>query len=211
MVFTDPFFPSAFLTLALAHFVALLSPGQDFFLIVAHSVRNGLKGSRYICLGIASGNAFYIVVVLLCWQAINNHPELLNIIAGIGALYLIWLGWQLMKSCNRERDSVTDNTTSIFSAGRQFVIGFGSALLNPKNALFYMSLMAVILGDDVSLQQQIFAGVWMSLVVLLWDLLIAFTVGYRGIQILFHRHLVMIERGAGLVLFTIGVSLLLSF
>lgn len=29
------FFPSAFLALALAHFVALLSPGPDFFLLVA--------------------------------------------------------------------------------------------------------------------------------------------------------------------------------
>ncbi len=30
-------FPSAFLALALAHFVALLSPGPDFFLLVGYA------------------------------------------------------------------------------------------------------------------------------------------------------------------------------
>ena len=30
------FFPSAFLALALAHFVALLSPGPDFFLLTGY-------------------------------------------------------------------------------------------------------------------------------------------------------------------------------
>ncbi|KAE9894833.1 LysE family translocator, partial [Enterobacteriaceae bacterium TzEc051] len=33
------FFPSAFLALALAHFVALLSPGPDFFLLMGYVAR----------------------------------------------------------------------------------------------------------------------------------------------------------------------------
>lgn len=39
------FFPSAFLALALAHFVALLSPGPDFFLLVGYAARYRLRGS----------------------------------------------------------------------------------------------------------------------------------------------------------------------
>lgn len=38
-------FPSAFLALALAHFVALLSPGPDFFLLVGYAARYRLRGS----------------------------------------------------------------------------------------------------------------------------------------------------------------------
>lgn len=34
-------FPSAFLALALAHFVALLSPGPDFFLLVGYAAATG--------------------------------------------------------------------------------------------------------------------------------------------------------------------------
>ncbi len=36
-------FPPAFPSLALAHFVALLSPGPDFFLLVGYAIR--LRGS----------------------------------------------------------------------------------------------------------------------------------------------------------------------
>lgn len=50
------FFPSAFLALALAHFVALLSPGPDFFLLVGYSARYRLRGSAGLCVGIATGN-----------------------------------------------------------------------------------------------------------------------------------------------------------
>ena len=39
------FFPSAFLALALAHFVALLSPGPDFFLLMGYAARYRLRGS----------------------------------------------------------------------------------------------------------------------------------------------------------------------
>ncbi|MDU7100590.1 MAG: LysE family translocator, partial [Enterobacter sp.] len=50
------FFPSAFLALALAHFVALLSPGPDFFLLVGYAARYRLRGSAGLCVGIAAGN-----------------------------------------------------------------------------------------------------------------------------------------------------------
>ncbi len=49
-------FPPAFPALALAHFIALLSPGPDFFLLVGYAVRYRLRGSVGLCLGIAAGN-----------------------------------------------------------------------------------------------------------------------------------------------------------
>ena len=42
-------FPSAFPALALAHFVALLSPGPDFFLLVGYAARYRMRGSAGLC------------------------------------------------------------------------------------------------------------------------------------------------------------------
>jgi threonine/homoserine/homoserine lactone efflux protein len=39
-------------------------------------------------------------------------------------------------------------------AGKQLLLGLGSSLLNPKNALFYLALMTSLLGPDVTLLQQ---------------------------------------------------------
>lgn len=47
-------FPAAFPALALSHFVALLSPGPDFFLLVGYAVRYRIRGSIGLCLGIAA-------------------------------------------------------------------------------------------------------------------------------------------------------------
>ena len=58
-------FPAAFPALALSHFVALLSPGPDFFLLVGYAVRYRIRGSIGLCLGIAAGNALYIVLASL--------------------------------------------------------------------------------------------------------------------------------------------------
>ena len=60
--------PAAFPALALAHFLALLSPGPDFFLILGHAVRHRLRGALFICLGIALGNALYICLAVSGWS-----------------------------------------------------------------------------------------------------------------------------------------------
>ena len=49
-----------FATVAIAHFLALLSPGPDFVLIVKSSIKHGGKKSIGVAAGIASANAVYI-------------------------------------------------------------------------------------------------------------------------------------------------------
>jgi threonine/homoserine/homoserine lactone efflux protein len=59
------FIPAAFPLLALSHFVALVSPGPDFFLLAGYAIRYRLRGSAGIGPGIALGNAF-----ILCWRCV---------------------------------------------------------------------------------------------------------------------------------------------
>ncbi|WED23721.1 LysE family transporter [Vibrio sp. JC009] len=199
-------FPVAFPALALAHFVALLSPGQDFFLIVAHSIRHRLKGSRYICLGVALGNAVYIAVAILGWTSIRDNPVIFSVVEVMGAIYLLWIGSRLLKS-QKSEGIPTAEQAKIPSVTKQLLLGINSALLNPKNALFYMSLMTVILGSEVTLTQQMACGVWMFFAVLLWDLLVAALIGQPNVQSYLQRSIHIIERGAGVVLIVFGVGL----
>ncbi len=91
-------FPSAFLALALAHFVALLSPGPDFFLLVGYAARYRLRGSAGLCLGIAAGNGLYILLVIIGWSALRQFGWLFTLIELSGALYLLWIGSHLVRS-----------------------------------------------------------------------------------------------------------------
>ena len=98
--------------------------------------------------------------------------------------------------------------THVLTTGKQFATGLTSAILNPKNALFYMSLMTVILGNKVTLWQQGFCGAWMFFAVLSWDLLIATLISHPKLQRILNHQIHLIERGAGVVLVCFGLALL---
>lgn len=91
-------FPAAFPALALSHFVALLSPGPDFFLLVGYAVRYRIRGSIGLCLGIAAGNALYIVLAIVGWGLLRQAPLLFLLIELLGAGYLLWVGSLLIRS-----------------------------------------------------------------------------------------------------------------
>ncbi|MBY4678194.1 LysE family translocator [Marinobacterium arenosum] len=207
MIPFDNLIPAAFPALALAHLLALLSPGQDFFLIAGHAIRHNLRGSRFICLGVALGNALYIAIAILGWSGIRDNPQIFAAIELAGAGYLLWIGIQLLRS-KPQGDVAAFTTTTAPSAAKQLLLGLNSALLNPKNALFYMSLMAVILGSQVTLPQQLFCGLWMCLAVLGWDLLVAATIGQPRVRALLSRKIHLVERGAGAVLMSFGIGLI---
>ena len=203
-------FPSAFPALALAHFAALLSPGPDFFLLVGYAVRYRMRGSAGLCVGIAIGNGLYILLAIIGWGILRQFPLLFTIIELLGALYLLWIGSLLIRS-RPQTLTGADARSTCPGFGKQLLLGLGSSLLNPKNALFYLALMTTLLGPSVTLLQQTMSGIWMTSVVLFWDLLIVMFIGLPQIQRRLTRGILWVERIAGGVLIIFGCAIALRF
>lgn len=202
------FIPPTFAALALAHFLALLSPGPDFFLVVGHAVRHRLRGTAFICAGIALGNAVYIVVAIAGWSAVRHSPAVYRALEIAGALYLLWMGCMLIRASGRSTTLKLDRSPSL-PLLRQLLIGLGSALLNPKNSVFYLTLMTVIIGANATLAQQIFSGAWMALLVFAWDIGLAAAVAHPKVQLAFEKRIPFIERVAGASLVVISFSFII--
>lgn len=203
-------FPSAFPALVLAHFVALLSPGPDFFLLAGYAVRYRMRGSTGLCVGIAIGNGLYILLAIIGWGILRQLPLLFTIIELLGALYLLWIGSLLIRS-RPQTLTGADARSTCPGFGKQLLLGLGSSLLNPKNALFYLALMTALLGPSVTLLQQTMSGIWMTSVVLCWDLLIVMFIGLPQIQRRLTRGILWVERIAGGVLIIFGCAIALRF
>ena len=204
--------PAAFPALALAHFLALLSPGPDFFLILGHAVRHRLRGALFICLGIALGNALYICLAVSGWSVMRQIPSLYRFVELTGAGYLAWLGFLLLRESRNATSgegSLATGEVSPLSPASQLLTGLGSALLNPKNAIFYLTLMTVILGPTATLPQQTFAGIWMTLLVFAWDAALAAAISLPGAQRALEKRIPLIEGLAGLTLGGIALWLAL--
>ena len=200
--------PASFTALALAHFMALLSPGPDFFLVVGHAVRRRLRGTVFICLGIALGNALYIAMAVAGWSAVRHSPLLYRILELAGAAYLLWLGLMLIKS-GRQAGSIHFHESRPLPPAGQLLTGLGSALLNPKNAVFYLTLMTAIVGPGATLPQQTFAGIWMTCVVFAWDAGLAAVISHPKAQQVLSQRIPLIERIAGATLIILAASLIL--
>jgi threonine/homoserine/homoserine lactone efflux protein len=203
-------FPSAFPALALAHFVALLSPGPDFFLLVGYAARYRMRGSTGLCVGIAIGNGLYILLAIIGWGILRQRPLLFTVIELVGALYLLWIGSLLIRS-RPQTLSGADAPSTCPGFSKQLLLGLGSSLLNPKNALFYLALMTALLGPSVTLLQQAVSGIWMTSVVLVWDLLIVMFIGLPQIQRRLTRGILWVEHIARGVLIVFGGAIALRF
>lgn len=193
-----------FLVVALAHFLALLIPGVDFFLIVRTGAAYGWRSASGTCLGIALANGAFIAAAFSGLALIGN-PNALAWIEIAGGLFLVYMGirfWRARVSLAREGDEAAGRSTW----GKNLGLGVASGLLNPKNALFYVSLAATL--SSATSVQLVLYGVWMFSIVLAWDLFIAITMGSRRSRALLARALPGITKAAGVVVTLFGIGAL---
>lgn len=197
-----------FLLIATAHFLALLSPGPDFFLIMQAALRLPFRYGFAICAGIASANAVYLLCALLGLEAIREMTWLMTTLRYVGALYLIFIGVMLLKA---PRQAIEGKTPQNFlqepHLGRQFMIGFMSGILNPKNAIFYLSLFTVMVSDQTGLTTRWLYALWMTAVVFVWDCGVVIVIGRDQVTAWLGRGVYYLEKVSGAVLALFGLLL----
>jgi len=198
-----------FSALALAHFVALLSPGPDFFLIVGYSVRYGSRPTCWACGGIASANGVYILLALLGFSLLRENQFVFQLMKWLGAGYLLYIGSLLIRATQQEFVAHQPKASNQALSRRQlFLHGFLSAILNPKNMIFYLSLMTLIVSPQTNLEVQTVYGLWMFTIVLLWDFLIAWCIGNGRVRTALNRYSHRIEKTSGALLMLMGIFVL---
>ena len=197
-----------FLLVAGSHFLALLLPGADFFLIVRLAARSGWRACVGLCTGIAIGNACYVALAFLGLQVLQQAPVLLWGIHLLGAAYLLTLSVTLLRPKIPVTTPSAKPNPIAHTALRNFGMGLLSALLNPKNGLFYMSLASVLSQQHASLLLYVACAVWMVGVVWLWDMAVAVLLGHPVLMRRFQHGLPQIERIAGLMLGGLALAML---
>lgn len=197
-----------FLIIAGAHFLALLSPGPDFFLIVRSAMINGPRIASGVCVGIAAANGIYIALAISGVAILNEISGLFTLLKWSGCVYLAWLGWQFLHTPGDTPNNVT--IAGVRPDGnwwKECRIGFASGILNPKNSLFYASLFSLGFDQNTSISIQLGFGIWMFLAVLVWDIGIARAAGHPPLVKRFMAHVRKIERLTGAILLTLAAGI----
>jgi threonine/homoserine/homoserine lactone efflux protein len=118
----------------------VLTPGPNMIYLVSRSLTQGVRAGLVSLAGTLSGFFIHIGATVTGLAAIAfAAPFLYDAIRYAGAAYLAWLAWETLKPGGR---SVFEPVAlPAASDGKLFAMGFITSVLNPKVALFYISLL----------------------------------------------------------------------
>ena len=122
----------------------VLVPGPDTMLVAGHAARRGVRAGMAAIGGIQLGGLCYMALCGFGFLSVLNAvPGLFMTVKIVGALYLLWLGFQMLRGAVRPAP-VTQEKMRL--GGSPFVQGFVSTVLNPKVAVFFLAALPQFVG-----------------------------------------------------------------
>ncbi|QKJ61033.1 threonine export protein RhtC [Serratia fonticola] len=142
-----------FLTVAMVHLIALMSPGPDFFFVSQTAASRSSREAMMGVVGISLGVMVWAGVALLGLNLILQKMAWLHQIIMVGGgLYLCWMGWQLLRSArsqNAQTAPAEEVKVALPKPGRSFIRGLLTNLSNPKAVIYFGSVFSLFVGEDV--------------------------------------------------------------
>lgn len=197
-----------FFTVALAHALAVSSPGPDFAMVVRQSLANGRSAGLWTALGIGSGISFHVAYGLfgLNWLT-QRWPAALDVLGWLGALFLSWIGLQALRAQPGGAQDSAVAPAQAHGAGRYFLIGLLTNVLNPKAVLFFVALFSAVVTGPVPLTLKWLLGLWLPLATFAWFALVATLLSDRRLREPLRAHAWLIDRAMGAVLLVLAAAM----
>lgn len=200
-----------FLILSTALFLALLSPGPDFAMILKQSITYGKRASIISSIGIGLGISVHVIYTILgIGLIISKSIIFFNIIKYLGAIYLIYIGYKSLKSTGMKLQTDVSLIKNDISDTKSFMIGFLCNALNPKATLFFLSIFTVVVSIDTPMYIQVFYGIFCIFTTMLWFIGTSLILSQKRVRSFFNSFGKWFDRVVGVVLITLGIKVALS-
>ena len=202
---------AVFATVALAHALAVASPGPDFAMVVRQSLAFGRGAGLWTAAGIGSGIFFHVGYGLfgLNWLT-QRYPQSLTVLAVAGALFLIWMGSQAVRAQPLPDNGEQLPAAQPGDAAKFFGIGVLTNVLNPKAILFFVALFTAVVTGPVSTLLKIVLGLWIPLATFGWFAFVALMLGNPAARRRLRHVAHWIDRAMGAVLLVLGAGMLVG-
>ena len=202
------------LAYAAACIAVIIVPGTSVTLIIANSLRHGLRAGLWTDFGTQAGLATMLVVLAAGLSTIVNHMGwVFDWMRLAGAAYLIWLGIKLWRGGGRATPSTFAGEHGRFAcdAGQRFFWqGFLVLWSNPKALLFFGAFIPQFIDPaGPALAQTLLLGLIFIMVALILDSSYAIAAGRAG-RWLTGARMRLLERISGGFLIGGGLWLALS-
>ena len=162
-----------FLWSALAHLIALTSPGPDTVIVLRQVSLYGRSEGIKASIGIGFG------IYIHCLLAVNGISIIIIsnefykfVISIIGSVYIFYLGLSIFLSRQQENESVSHDKPKY---NNSILMGLITNIFNIKAFLFFVSLFAIIMENLDGIYFYLYP-IYFSLMSSLWFILLSFLV-----------------------------------
>lgn len=199
-----------FLTIGTIALVAAISPGPDFVIVTKNTLLASRRAGIFTALGVGAGIFIHVAYSIIGIGFIVSKSILLfNIIKLLGAVYLCYLGYQLLRSKTAAEIPTNETKTNIMSSAA-FKNGFFTNALNPKATVFFVSVFTQVISPATPLFIRISYGIEIALIVCLWFIALAFILSTPSVKALFARIQQKAEKVMGVILIALGIKVALA-
>jgi threonine/homoserine/homoserine lactone efflux protein len=200
----------SFLLFLAAASVIALSPGPGILYVAARTLGGGRSEGLASSLGTAIGGLVHVLAGAIGVSAlVMASAEAFTLLKWTGALYLIWLG---IKTLREARLALPPAPTPA-GAARAFHEGIVVEALNPKTAAFFLAFLPQFVepaADVVWLQFLVLGLISVALNTLVDIVVVLLAARARGLALGRPILLGRLRTGAGLLIASLGIGLLLA-
>ena len=190
----------------IASFLVVIVPGPTVSLIIANSLKFGIRAGIFNVVGTQLGLIFLIILLALGFKAISPFLEdVIKIVRIIGAFYLMILGYLSFTTKN-----FSENSHSIKKFDKKFILqGLIVILSNPKAFLFLGAFIPQFIDITQKIENQIiYFGILFMIVGAIFDGMYAVVFG-KFREIIINKYIKILNKLGGTLLFFVGFWLLL--
>ncbi|MCX7219857.1 MAG: LysE family transporter [Burkholderiales bacterium] len=194
------------ITVAIITILAVISPGADFAMVTRNSYLYGRRAGLLAAAGIALGVQVHVMYTMLgVGLLIAQSPSLFIVIKIIGAVYLVYIGYQTFHA--RVISTAASATEAAPSSAASLRSGFMTNAFNPKTTLFVLSTYTQVLHLDSSITRQLAYGLFISFAHWAWFSLVALFFSSNSLRQRMLRWQSILNKMIGVVLVALGMML----
>ena len=189
----------------IASFLVVIVPGPTVSLIIANSLKSGMRAGILNVVGTQFGLIILILLLALGFKVISPFLEdIIKIVRIIGAIYLMSLGYLSFTS-----KSLSDNVQQIKIFDKKFILqGLIVILSNPKAFLFLGAFIPQFIDINQPIENQIiFFGILFMIVGAIFDGMYAVIFG-KFREIIINKYINLLNKLGGTLLVFVGLWLL---
>ena len=135
------------LIFAAACLLMVLTPGPNMIYLISRSICQGRKAGVTSLIGVVAGFFVHMFAAAVGLTAVFLAvPLAYEALKWAGALYLVWMAWQAVKPGARSPFEARELAPD--SSSKLVVMGFMTSVLNPKVAVFYLSVFPQFISPE---------------------------------------------------------------